>query len=250
MEVAPSTDEPIVVEQEDRPPDPEEARTTAGPDAAASTAGPDDAGDTAGPDAAARTAGPDGEQATSGPGGAASTAGPDGEEADRQVEPVLHPAGESAWVAAVPLSTIPVGMALPDLADLPRLPDLPDVSAEGGSGEDGPEGQEGAREQDTDLDPAVTVAVSAVDATTASVLWLDDDGEVNREELTLSNDTTQVLRAPAGAIAFWVLPTGDGGVAAAVHLRGQDAVGPYLSAASVQAVPWTRQVPMVVPVLP
>jgi Na+-transporting methylmalonyl-CoA/oxaloacetate decarboxylase beta subunit len=82
------------------------------------------------------------------------------------------------------------------------------------------------------------------------VLWLDDDGEVSSEELTLSNDTTQVLSAPVGAIAFWILPAGAGGVAAAVHLRGQDVVGPYLSAASVPAVPWSRQVPRVVSVLP
>src|SRR5690606_10099915 len=127
LEVAPSSDEPIVVEEGGRASDPEETRSTAGPDDAASTAGPASEQATSGPDGAASTAGPD---------GAASTAGPDGDEAGRQVEPVLHPAGESAWVAAVPLSTIPVGMALPDLADLPRLPDLPDGSGVGASGGD------------------------------------------------------------------------------------------------------------------
>ncbi|QFG68005.1 DUF5719 family protein [Ornithinimicrobium pratense] len=247
LQVGPSSDEPIVVEQGDRAADPDEAADTPGPDEARGTSSPDDAPSTAGPDEAVTTSGPDEAVTTSGPDGVASTAGPGGEEADRQAEPVLRPAGESAWVAAVPLSHIPVGMALPDLTDIPRLADRRDVPGEEASGGNG---QEGAREWDTDLEPALTLAVSAVDATSASVLWLDGDGDVSSVELTLANDTTQVLQAPAGAIAFWVLPTGDAGVAAALHLQGQDVVGSYLSAASVPPVPWTRQVPALVPVLP
>lgn len=232
LQVAPSSDEPIVVEQGD--PDREAEAGDAEPDQAATTAGPDQETDTSGPDEAARTAGPD---------DAARTAAPGDEEADRQAEPVLHPAGESAWVAAVPLSHTPLGMALPDLTDPPRLPDLPARSDE--SDESGPGAQ-----VEADVDPVVRLAVSAADATTAAVLWLDGDADVSVEELALAHDTTQVVDAPAGAVAFWVLPTGDAGVAAALHLSGGDVVGPYLSAASVPPVPWTRQVPTVVPVLP
>lgn len=187
LQVAPVSDEPVVLDED-----------TAGPDEAATTAGPDDAATTAAPDEAATTAGPDGPAP--------------------QAEPVLHPAGESAWVAAVPLSQEPLGMALPD--------------------------------SEPAADPVAALALSAVDATTATVLWLDDRDRVRTEELTLANDTTRVLEVPARTVALWVLPGQDVGVAAALHLSHEDVVGPYLTAATLPQVPWTRTVPAVVPVLP
>lgn len=232
LQVAPASDEPIMV---GRTPAVDEATSTAGPDEATTTAGPDDATTTAGPDDAATTAGPDAAATTAGPDAAATTAGPDaaattaGADAIPQAEPVLHPAGESAWVAAVPLSRVPLGMALPDLTDLPGVA-APDA-------EQPPE-------------PVAALAVSAVDATTAMVLWLDDRGRVRSEELTLANDTTHVLEVPGGTVALWVLPAEDAGIAAALHLGHQDLVGPYLTAATLPQVPWTRAVPAVVPVLP
>jgi hypothetical protein len=223
LQVAPVSDEPIEVGQE-----PDDAATTAGPDEAATTAGPDEAATTAGPDDAATTAGPDDAATTAGPDDAATTADPR-EEGTAQEEPVRHPAGESAWVAAVPLSRVPLGMALPELRDLPRFT------------------ESGADDQS---DPVVELAVSAVDATTASVLWLDEAGAVRTEDLRLANDTTQLLPVRPGTVAFWILPTGGEGLAAALHLTARDVVGPYLAAASVPPVPWTQQVPAVVPVRP
>ena len=173
-------------------------------------------------DDAQATSAPDDAQATSGPEDAQATSVPD---APPQAEPVLHPAGESAWVAAVPLSEVPLGIAVPDLSDLPGL-------------------TEQARE------PVVALAVSAVDGTTATVLRLDDRDRVRTEQLTLANDTTHVLEVPSGTVALWVLPAQDVGVAAALHLGHQDVVGPYLTSASLAQVPWTRAVPPVVPVLP
>lgn len=250
LRVTPSSDEPIVVGEGG----PDGAARTAGPDSAARTAGPDGAARTTAQDQASSTAGPDEATATAQPDEAARTAAPADEEADRQTEPVLHPAGETAWVAAVRLSQTPLGMAVPDLADVPRLADLPGTSDEEGADgdEEGPGARdEGAEQQGADeLHPPLTLAVSVADATTASVLWLERDGGVSREELALAHDTTQLLEAPAEAVAFWVLPTGEAGVAAALHLSGADVVGPYLSATSVPPVPWTRQVPAVVPVLP
>lgn len=99
-------------------------------------------------------------------------------------------------------------------------------------------------------DPVAALALSAVDATTATVLWLDDRDRVRTEELTLANDTTRVLEVPARTVALWVLPGQDVGVAAALHLSHEDVVGPYLTAATLPQVPWTRTVPAVVPVLP
>lgn len=196
LQVGPVSDEPVVLDED-----------TAGLDEAATTAGPDDAATTAAPGEAATTAAPD---------EAATTAGPDGPAP--QAEPVLHPAGESAWVAAVPLSQEPLGMALPD--------------------------------SEPAADPVAALALSAVDATTATVLWLDDRDRVRTEELTLANDTTRVLEVPARTVALWVLPGQDVGVAAALHLSHEDVVGPYLTAATLPQVPWTRTVPAVVPVLP
>ena len=193
LQVAPVSDEPIVLEED--APEGDDAQATSAPDDAQATSGPEDA------------------QATSVP------------DAPPQAEPVLHPAGESAWVAAVPLSEVPLGIAVPDLSDLPGL-------------------TEQARE------PVVALAVSAVDGTTATVLRLDDRDRVRTEQLTLANDTTHVLEVPSGTVALWVLPAQDVGVAAALHLSHQDVVGPYLTSASLAQVPWTRAVPPVVPVLP
>lgn len=229
LRVAPASEEPVVLE--DGSPDdaaattasPDDAATTASPDDAATTAGPDEAATTAGPDDAATTASPDDAATTAGPDDAATTARPD--DVAPQPEPVRRPAGESAWVAAVPLSQVPLGIALPGPAD----PSADEDGAVGGS---------------------ATLAVSAVDGTTARVLWLDDRGRVRTEELTLAHDTTHLLRAPARAVAVWVVPTDDVGVAAALHLAHEDAVGPYLTAATLPQVPWAREVPAVLPVLP
>ena len=196
LQVGPVSDEPVVLDEDTAAPD--EAATTTAPDDAATTAAPGEAATTAAPDEAATTAGPDGPAP--------------------QAEPVLHPAGESAWVAAVPLSQEPLGMALPD--------------------------------SEPAADPVAALALSAVDATTATVLWLDDRDRVRTEELTLANDTTRVLEVPARTVALWVLPGQDVGVAAALHLSHEDVVGPYLTAATLPQVPWTRTVPAVVPVLP
>ena len=232
LQVGPVSDEPVVLDEDTAGLDeaattagPDDAATTAAPDEAATTAAPDDAATTAAPDEAATTTAPDDAATTAAPGEAATTAapdeaattaGPDGPAP--QAEPVLHPAGESAWVAAVPLSQEPLGMALPD--------------------------------SEPAADPVAALALSAVDATTATVLWLDDRDRVRTEELTLANDTTRVLEVPARTVALWVLPGQDVGVAAALHLSHEDVVGPYLTAATLPQVPWTRTVPAVVPVLP
>ena len=225
VQLAPTSQDPIVLDPAPATAAPDDAATTAGPDEA-TTAGPDDAATTAGPDDAATTAAPDGATSTTGPDEARHTSGPDAPGSAAQSEPVRRPAGEHAWVAAVPLSQTPVGIALPDLTGLPG-------------------GGDASEEQG----PSVTLAVSVVDATTARILWLDDDGGVRVEEFSAANDTTGVLEVPARTTAVWVVPDGPG-VAAALHVSAQDVVGPYLAAAVLPQAPWTVQVPTVVPVLP
>ena len=89
-----------------------------------------------------------------------------------------------------------------------------------------------------------------VDATQAQVVWLGQDREVTVEELDLANDTTVLVDVPAGAAAVWVRPVGVAGIAAALHLSGVDDVGPYLGAATLPVVPWTREPTQVLPALP
>lgn len=249
LRLAPASDEPVVVEDDavstSGPGDdatstgaPDEAATTVGPDGAATTAGPDDAASTTGPDGAASTAGPDDAASTARPDGAASTAGPDDaastagpDRASSTAAPedggpagprVVRPAGETAWVTAVALTGAPVGTALPAIDDL-----TPGLSS-----------------------PSLSLAVSAVDATRAQVVWMDQSGAESTEDLDLANDTTEVLDVPEDAAAVWVRPTGSAGVVAALHLDGADTVGPYLGAATLPTVPWTRELTEVRPIVP
>lgn len=225
---APSGDEPVEAGPGD------DATSTSGPDGATSTSGPDGATSTSGPDGATSTSDPDegdaadddragedeavttgpgtdGASTTTGPGdrgdGAAGTAGP----GQRPGEPLVRPAGELAWVGGAALSTDPLGLGLPSRDQLPGA--------------------------------AATLTVTAVDATSATVVWLDAEGTTTTEELaSIPNDTTVELPVPTGARAAWVVPTGGSGVVAAVLLSGSDPRGPYLSAAGLPAVPWQQPV--------
>ena len=234
LEVAPSSDEPVVVE-DTRPADDTDASSrTVGPDEAVGTAGPDDALAaavldealaTAAPDEALATGTPDQGATTAAPDEAGTTAAPDDVATTADPEPrerVVRPAGEATWVTATALSSGPVGTAIPRAGDL--LPDGPSV--------------------------ALALAVSAVDGTDARVVWLGEDGAVSVQELELGNDTTVLLDVPAGTAAVWVRPVGAAGVAVALHLEGTDDVGPYLAAATLPAVPWTREPTQVLPALP
>lgn len=221
--VAPTSDEPVT--------DQGEASTAPGDDEAV-TAEPDDETAAAGSDEDVSTAEPDDEASTARPDEEATTAGP---EDDDRGEPVVRPAGELAWVAAVPLSTSPLGIGIPSSADVPG-------------------------------ELVATLAVSAVDATTATVHWVRADGGTTSEELDLANDTTVSLPVPVDALAVWVAPggmvpgdgaPGDGevavgrsGIMASLQVVGQDGRGPYLSATTVPGVPWQRVVTEVGVVIP
>ena len=136
------------------------------------------------------------------------TDGPDGAVGGQGGEvPVVRAAGDLAWVGAVEVGPSPVGTALPPTDDVPA--------------------------------GAASLAVSVVDATEASVVWLDADGEQDVVELgAVGNDSTVVVDVPEGARAVWVVPTGEAGVTASLRLVGTDARGPYLTAAVLPAVPW------------
>lgn len=230
LRVAPASDEPVVVEDdaETTASPGDDARSTAAPDGASATAGPDGVGSTVAPDGAGSTVAPDDAAATRGPDPAGSTAGPDDASTtaspdDEPARPrVVRPAGETAWVTAVALTGAPVGTAVPSLGTVP-------------GGEDGAD---------------LSLAVSSVDATTAEVLWLAEDGSVTTDDVTLANDTTQVVEVPSGTAAVWVRPTGAAGVVAALHVAATDSVGPYLAATTLPTVPWTRELTEVRPVLP
>ncbi|MFK5582330.1 DUF5719 family protein [Serinicoccus sp. LYQ131] len=159
-------------------------------------------------DAASTSAAPDDAASTSAaPDDAASTSAAPGEEQDT----VVRPAGDLTWTGATVLTRTPVGMAVPPVPSA-----LPDAD--------------------------LALAVSAVDATSAEVLWLDAEGAVVSEEITLANDTSVRLEVPDGTAAVWVRSTGAVGIAAALHVSGQDALGPYAASATLPAVPWTREV--------
>lgn len=139
---------------------------------------------------------------------AAATTGPSQAAQD---EPLVRPAGDLAWVTATPVAPAPVGMALPDRSAIP--------------------------------DASATLAVTAVDATTATVHLLRADGTVRTEQIErLGNDTTVVLELPQDVRAVWVRPDdGMPGVVASVLVAGADRVGPYRAAATLAAVPWQRE---------
>lgn len=137
-----------------------------------------------------------------------STSGP------TQAEPLVHPAGDLAWVAATPLHTGPVGIAIPDLSALP-----------------------GAK---------LTLAVTAVDAVDARLVWLRADGSTFTDDLDrIPNDSTRTIAVPAAARAVWVLPEGTAGVAASLHVVGADALGAFAASTTLPGVPWTRVVTQV-----
>ncbi|MDO5739570.1 MAG: DUF5719 family protein [Ornithinimicrobium sp.] len=137
-----------------------------------------------------------------------STSGP------TQAEPLVHPAGDLAWVAASALHTGPVGIAIPDLSGLP-----------------------GAE---------LTLAVTAVDAVDARLVWLRADGTTFTDDLDrIPNDSTRTIVVPAAARAVWVMPEGTAGVAAALHVVGADDLGPFAASTTLPGVPWTRVVTQV-----
>ncbi|WP_130012074.1 DUF5719 family protein [Serinicoccus sediminis] len=133
---------------------------------------------------------------------------------------VIRPAGDLAWLPATSLSTQPVGMAVPDLADVP-----------------------GARLQ---------LSLVGLDATTAEVLLRTGEGGTTSRTVELGNDSSALVEVPEGTTALWVRPARPAmpGVAAALHLTGQDDLGPYLAATTLRPVPWTREVSQVSSVLP
>lgn len=140
----------------------------------------------------------------------ASTDAPPGRPAPDD-PPLLHPAGENAWVAATTPSTTPLGVALPARDGIPEA--------------------------------VATLAVSVVDATEVTVHQLVADGTVRTTELgRVPNDTTRTVDIGASARAVWVTTQGEAGAVASVIVTGADRVGPYLAATTLPAVPWTRPV--------
>ena len=139
-------------------------------------------------------------------------------------EPLLRTAGELAWVSATTLSAGPVGSGIPDPGAVP-----------GGT---------------------ARLVLSAVDATTVTVHWLDEDGRSSTDVVDLPNDTGRALAVPAGARAVWLTttdPSGEGpgaGVVAAVHVTGADGRGPLVASTTLPAVPWTSTVTTVRPAVP
>lgn len=225
------SDEPVTaaarleIEPSSEPLEPsvDEASSTAAPgDEASSTAASGDAvsGTAAPGDAASSTAAPGDE--------ASSTAGPEDDDGMQdQREPILHPAGDLAWVGATAVSTTPLGMAVPQLAGPPA-------------------------DDDTDTgshhleDLVVELAITAVDATRARVIMLDAEGAVHSLDLSLGNDTTYLLHVQQSMRAVWVRPTDPDtpGLAASLHMSAPDAdpVGPYVAATTLPTVPWQRDV--------
>lgn len=167
--------------------------------------------------------------ATAGPGDDASaTSSPDEtddpdpqDEPDgrtEQGEPLRRPAGDLAWVGATVPSTSPSGMALPDRSQVP-----------------------GAR---------ATLALTAVDGTTAWITWVDEEGEETSRSVPLTYDTTVLLPVPEDARAVWVVGAGPAGVVAAVHVEGRDGRGAYVASTTVPTLPWTQSLTQVRPVVP
>lgn len=169
-------------------------------------------------------AGEDGSEDDAAEDEAATTAGP------TRTEPLIHPAGDLVWSGATHLATTPIGLALPDRAQVPGA--------------------------------TTTLALTVLQPVPVEVTWLDERGRARTEELTdLRPDSTTLVEVPDGARAVWVTPqldpgaddeegTGGAGgsprpgvgVAAAVHLLGADARGPYAAMAGLTATPWLRTV--------
>ncbi|WP_298747707.1 DUF5719 family protein [uncultured Serinicoccus sp.] len=133
---------------------------------------------------------------------------------------VVRPAGDLTWLPATALAVQPVGTAVPDLVDVP-----------------------GAR---------VELSLAALDATTAEVLLRTREGATTSQTVDLDNDTSALVEIPAGTSAVWVRPgdTTMPGLAAALHLTGQDDLGPYRAATTLRPVPWTREVTAITSVVP
>lgn len=177
LQMDPASDEPL---------DTDDATATAVPDDAATTAAPDDA--------------------------ATTTAPPPARE-----EPLVRPAGEFAWVAAVAPTPAPVGTGIPDLRALP--------------------------------DASAVLALSGLDATEVQVVWLRSAG-AQVDTVRLDQDSTRHLAMPDGATAVWVRALEGSGTVAALHVVGADRVGPYVGAVSLPPVSWLGEVPRVRPVVP
>lgn len=157
--------------------------------------------------------------ATTGAPDAATTTEPeDGSAADDSE--VVRPAGDLTWLPATALDAVPLGIAVPELTDVP-----------------------GAR---------VELSLAALDATTAEVLLQTREGATTSRTLDLANDTSALVEVPAGTAAVWVRPAGTTmpGLAAALHLTGQDDLGPYRAATTLRPVPWTREVTTITSVVP
>ncbi|WP_298891041.1 DUF5719 family protein [uncultured Serinicoccus sp.] len=133
---------------------------------------------------------------------------------------VVRPAGDLTWLPATALAVRPLGIAVPDLTDVP-----------------------GAE---------VELSLAALDATTAEVLLRTREGGTTSRTVDLDNDTSALVEIPAGTSAVWVRPGGATmpGLAAALHLTGQDDLGPYRAATTLRAVPWTREVTAITSVVP
>ncbi|GGK67092.1 DUF5719 family protein [Ornithinimicrobium pekingense] len=152
---------------------------------------------------------------------ATATDGPDGDgdsDGTEQGEPLLRAAGDVAWVGATAPAGGPAGLALPDRSGVPGA--------------------------------AAALALSAVDATTAWVTWVDEEGTQTSRSVELPNDTTELVALPPEARAVWVGTTGGAGVASAVHVTGGDDRGPLVASSTVPQLPWTRQVTQVRPAVP
>ena len=133
---------------------------------------------------------------------------------------VVRPAGDLTWLPATTLAVQPVGIAVPDLADVA-----------------------GAR---------LELSLAALDASTAEVLLRDREGGTTSRSVDLDNDTSALLEVPDGTTAVWVRPAeaGTPGLAAALHLTGEDDLGPYRAATTLRPVPWTREVTRITSVVP
>lgn len=135
-----------------------------------------------------------------------------------QGEPLLRAAGDVAWVGAtVPVAT-PSGIALPDRSAVP--------------------------------DAGASLALTAVDGTTAWVTWVDGQGGETSRSVPLPHDTTTLLTVPEDARAVWVVGAGPAGVAASLHLTGGDDRGPLVASTTLPGLPWLRQVTEVRPLVP
>ena len=132
---------------------------------------------------------------------------------------VVRPAGDLTWLPSTALSAQPVGAAVP-------AAEVPDARWE--------------------------LSLTVLDATTAQVLLLSEDAGVSTRTVELAHDSSTVLDLPQGTAAVWVRPAEVDlpPVSAALHVTGQDELGPYRAATTLRPVPWTRAVADVSSVIP